>query len=180
MTITTAKWTLNDYHRMVDAGILDGRHVELLHGEIIEMSPEGPTHADLSGEAGAYLGQTLGGRAKIRDAKPITLPIASEPEPDIAVVEACSYREYHPYPEQIFWLIEFANTSLTKDLEIKRKTYADVGIIECWVVNLKTSTMIVFRTPLNGDYQIEETVTRGIIHPVAFPDISISVEKILP
>lgn len=180
MTITTAKWTLNDYHRMVDAGILDGRHVELLHGEIIEMSPEGPTHADLTGEAGAYLRQMLGDRAKIRDAKPITLPIASEPESDIAVVEACSYREHHPYPEQIFWLIEFANTSLTKDLEIKRKTYADVDIIEYWVVNLKTSAMIVFRTPLNGDYQIEETVTRGIIHPIAFPDISISVEKILP
>lgn len=84
-TVTTAKWTVEDYHRMIDAGILDDRRVELLNGEIIEMSPEGIPHADLSDEAAGYLRRLLGERARIRDSKPVTLPNNSEPEPDLCI-----------------------------------------------------------------------------------------------
>lgn len=55
MVATTAKWTLEDYHRMVEAGLLEGRAVEFLHGEIVEMSPEGTPHAAASSDAGEYL-----------------------------------------------------------------------------------------------------------------------------
>ncbi len=119
MTMIVAKWTIDEYHRMIDAGILSDRKVELLKGEIVEMSLEGEPHAYSSGEASDYLAKLLAGRAKIRQAKPITLPNDSEPEPDIAIVQPLGreYRQHHPYPGNIFWLIEYANSSLEKDLE---------------------------------------------------------------
>ncbi len=181
MTITTAKWTIADYHSMIEAGILRDRKVELLKGEIVEMSPEGESHAYCSSEAGDYLASLFGELAKIRHAKPITLPNDSEPEPDIAIVQPLGreYREHHPYPENIFWLIEYSNTSLEKDLETKSKIYAEVGIQEYWVVNLKKSYLIVFREPLDEEYLIKQTLTAGTINPLVFPDISVAVDRII-
>jgi Uma2 family endonuclease len=173
--------TTDEYHHMIAAGILCDRKVELLRGEIIEMSPEGEPHAYCSDEAGEYLAKLLEERAKIRHAKPITLPNNSEPEPDLAIVQRLGreYREHHPYPENIFWLIEYGNSSLEKDLELKNKIYAEAGIREYWVVNLKKSHLVVFREPLDGDYATKFTLTTGTIYPLAFPDISVSSEQII-
>jgi Uma2 family endonuclease len=181
MTVTTAKWTIDEYHHMVGAGILNGRKVELLKGEIVEMSPEGEFHAYSSDEAGEYLSKLLGERAKIRHAKPITLPNSSEPEPDIAIVQrlGAEYRQHHPYAENIFWLIEYSNTSLEKDLETKSKIYAEAGIQEYWIVNLKKLCLVVFRQPLDSEYTTKMTFTEGTIQPLAFPDVSISVSQII-
>ena len=182
MTVTTAKWTIDDYHRMIKVGLLESRHVELLNGEIIEMPPEGEPHAYYRTEAKDYLQEMLGSRVKIREGAPITIPTsASEPEPDIAIVQPLGreYLQHHPYPENIFWLIEFSNTSLGKDLDIKRKAYAAAGIMEYWVMDLKKRHLKVFREPLNGDYTSSSTLTTGEICPKAFPDITISVQRLL-
>jgi len=87
LAFVTAKWTLDQYHQMIDAGILAGHHVELLNGEIVEMPPEGELHAHLSSEAADYIRELLRGKVKVREIKPITLPNNSEPEPDIAIVQ---------------------------------------------------------------------------------------------
>lgn len=183
MTVTTAKWTLGEYHQMIDMGILEGRRVELLNGEIIEMSPEGPEHAQVSTDAAEYLREQLNQRALVRDAKPITLPISdSEPEPDLAIVQPLReiYRtQHHPYPENIFWVIEYANSSLAKDLDAKRKAYASAGIQEYWVVDLKHRALKVLREPDQGDYQFEQTLTNGNVYPLAFPDVAIAVQQLL-
>jgi len=166
---------------MITAGILEDRRVELLQGEIVEILPEGEPHAYFSSEAGEYLMRRLCDRAMVRLAKPITLPNNSEPEPDIAIVQRLGreYLEHHPYPDNIFWLIEYSESSLEKDLEIKRKIYAQVGIPEYWVVNLKRRQLIVFRDPQDGEYASRATLTGGIIYPLAFPDISISIDSIV-
>lgn len=182
MTLTTAKWTVEDYHRMIAAGILAGRHVELLNGEIVEIAPEGESHAYSSDEAGEYLIYLLGDRAKVRQGKPITLLVSnSEPEPDIAVVQRLGrdYRQHHPYPENIFWLIEYSNSSLSKDLEVKSKVYAAVGIPEYWVINLLSMQLTVFRLPTDEGYQSKESLTQGEIKPLAFPDVAVSIERLL-
>src|SRR4028118_384315 len=118
---TLAKWSVDDYHRMIEAGILRDRRVELLKGEIVEMSPEGEPHAYFSSEAGEYLTRLLGDCAMIRQSKPITLPNDSEPEPDIAIVQRLGreYLKHHPNPENVFWLIEYSDSSLDKDLQTK-------------------------------------------------------------
>ncbi|WP_414625009.1 Uma2 family endonuclease [Calothrix sp. CCY 0018] len=181
MTVTLAKWTIEEYHQMIEAGIFDNRRVELLKGEIVEMSPEGEPHAYFSSEAAVYLIRLLADKAMIRQEKPITLPNNSEPEPDISIVKPLGreYLEHHPYPENVFWLIEYSNSSLEKDLETKTKIYAEVGIAEYWVVNLKKRQLIVFREPSDGEYASKTTITEGTICPLAFPDIAVSVDMIV-
>lgn len=182
MSLTTVKWTVADYHRIIAAGILEERNVELIGGEIIEMAPEGESHAYCSDEAGEYLIYLLGDRAKVRQGKPITLPVSnSEPEPDIAVIQRLGqdYREHHPYPENIFWLIEYSNSTLSKDLGIKNQIYAAAGIAEYWVINLRTMELIVFRSPTDEGYQLRETLTQGNINPLAFPDVAVSINRLL-
>jgi Uma2 family endonuclease len=135
-----------------------------------------------SDEAGEYLTYLLGGRAKVRQGKQITLPQDnSEPEPDIAIVQRLGrdYREHHPYPENIFWLIEYSDSSLSKDLEIKTKVYAAAGISEYWVIDLRAIQLIVFRVPSAQGYQSKETLTQGEINPLAFPDIAVSIRRLL-
>lgn len=181
MTVTTAKWTVEEYHQMIAAGILDDRRVELLRGEIVEMSPEGEPHAYFSSEAGEYLMQLLGDRATIRSSKPITLPNNSEPEPDIAIVQRLGreYLKHHPFPENIFWLIEYSDSTLDKDLEIKSKVYAEVKIPEYWVVNLKKRQLVVFRDPQDREYTSKSTLTVETIYPLAFPDVAVAVDSIV-
>ena len=181
MTITVAKWTIDEYHQLVESGLLDDRQVELLKGMIIEISPEGMPHVVYCTESVKYLRILLRDKAEVREAHPITLPNDSEPEPDIAIVAAPSrqYLAHHPYPEDIFWLIEYSNTTLLKDLNEKRQVYAEAGIIEYWVVNLKSSELIVFRD-LDGDrYQSEIKLSTGNISPLLFPDLQIEVSKLL-
>jgi Uma2 family endonuclease len=181
MVVTTAKWTIDEYHQMIAKGILDDRRVELLKGEIVEMSPEGEPHAYSSSEVGDYLRGRLDDKAKIREAHPITLPNHSEPEPDIAIAQPLGreYLQHHPYPENIFWLIEYSESTLDKDLEMKRQLYAEVNIPEYWVVNLKNRTLIIFRDPQDGDYASKLTLTEGTVYALAFPEIALAVEKII-
>ena len=181
MALMTKTWTVAEYHRLVDEGILDDQPVELLHGEIVVMAPEGEPHAYGSDEAGEYLTRLLGERAKVRQAKPITLTaVNSEPEPDLAIVRRLGreYRDHHPYPENVFWLVEYANTSLSKDLDAKKRLYAAAGIPEYWVVNLRDMTVLVFRDPSAETYQTEQTLENGVIHPLAFPDLAVSVSRL--
>lgn len=183
MTVTIAKWTLDQYHQMIEAGILEGQPIELLNGEIIELAPEGLDHAQLSTDAADYLRSLLGNRALVRDGKPITLPSSnSEPQPDLTIAQPLRdiYRtQHHPYPENIFWVVEYANSSLAKDLDAKRKAYASAGIQEYWVVNLKQWVVVVLREPSQGDYQSEEAIAEGFIYPVAFPKVGVSVRQLL-
>jgi len=152
-----------------------------IRGAIVEITPEGKPHAYFSTGSGNYLVQLLGDRALVRPGKPITLLDDSEPEPDITVVKQLGqeYLSHHPYPENIFWLIEYSDSSLGKDLEIKRKLYADAEIPEYWVVNLQTRQLIIFRDPQYGDYATRVTLTEGTIAPVAFPDVLVSVAAIV-
>lgn len=181
MTLTVAKFKVDDYHRMINAGILDGRKVELLEGVITEMVPQGTPHAYYSDESGDYLSALLGDRAKVREAKPITLGDDSEPEPDIAIVERLGevYLQHHPYAENVFWLIEYSDSSLKKDLEDKVRIYAKHRIKEYWVVNLQEATLTVFRSPVEGSYQDQKAYSDGIIKPLAFPSLQVSVSRII-
>jgi Uma2 family endonuclease len=182
MTVTPYTWTIDRYHQAVQAGVFDDQPVELLNGEIVIMSPEGIPHAGYSSSAANYLRKQLGDRVLIREGHPITLSNRSEPEPDLAIVaplEQLYKTEHHPYPENIFWLIEYADASLIKDTEIKRKTYASTAIQEYWVVNLKVMELVVYREPIDGDYQSEQIFTQGTIVPLAFPEVTIAIQRLL-
>lgn len=176
---TLAKWSVDDYHRMIEAGILRDRRVELLAGEIVEMSPETPIHYNTAKRGARYLEELLTGRADVRFNGPITL-LDSEPEPDIAIVRLPEsiYNNRHPEPEAIFWVIEVANTSLKKDLDLKGSIYATAEIQEYWILDISSKRLIVFREPQNGQYVIEQTFVQGEVIPLAFPDVRVLIERL--
>ena len=177
---TQVKWSVDDYHKMIEAGILDDRKVELLTGEIIPMAPEGPPRTYYGGSLADQFRDKLKGRALVRAGRPITLA-DSEPEPDVALVKGDwnAYRFRHPYAEDVLLAIEISESSLSKDLKLKRAVYAAAGIKDYWIHNLKDSELIIFRESRDGDYQSEVRLQQGTISPLVFPDISFSVNQLL-
>jgi Uma2 family endonuclease len=121
----------------------------------------------------------LAGKADVRFNGPITLP-DSEPEPDIAIVRLpeSAYNNRHPEPDDIFWVVEVAKTSLKKDLDLKTAIYAIAAIQEYWILDLSNTRIIVFREPHNGQYVTQQVIREGAIAPLAFPDAQISVERL--
>ncbi|MEO1147277.1 MAG: Uma2 family endonuclease [Cyanobacteria bacterium J06638_22] len=180
MTVTLYKWTLDRYHAAIEAGVFEDQAVELLRGDIVVMAPEREPHACYSSEGAEYFRSLLGDRAAIRETKPITLPDNSEPVPDVAIVHPPlrRYLRHHPAPDEIFWILEYSQTSLTKDLGLKKDVYAEAGIREYWVSDLKNTRLNVFRNLSNGTYQTELTLMTGALTPLAFPDITITVERL--
>lgn len=177
------RWSVEEYHRLIAAGILtSNNHVELLDGQIVEMAPQDPPHASTTDEGSDYLKGLFAGRAKVRTQLPITISSSSEPEPDIAVVriDPNRYRNRHPSPEDIFLIIEIADSTLSYDRNRKAKIYAKAGISEYWIVNLNQQQVIVLRDPLGEDYQTERILeATETIAPLAFPEIAIKLQNML-
>ena len=164
---------------MIEAGIFSQRRVELREGEIIEVAPEGPIHYMLGDRGSKYLDSLLKGVAYVRHVGPITLS-HTERSPDIAIVRLPEdqYCKRHPFPEDIYWLIEIANSTLDRDLNEKKRIYAQAGIQEYWVINVSEKQLRVFRSPQGDNYLTQEDYTQGYLSSLAFPDIPISVEKL--
>lgn len=177
---TLAKWTIEDYHRMIEAGVLRSRKVELIEAEIIEMTPETPIHYNTASQSSNYLRDILRGKAAVRFNGPITLD-TSEPEPDIAIARLpeSTYNARHPGPQDIYWLIEVAKTSLSKDLDLKAAIYAAANIQEYWVLDLANPRLIVLREPQGRKYLSEQSCQTGLISPLAFPEVQVDIEKLL-
>jgi Uma2 family endonuclease len=194
---TLAPWSVEDYHRMIAAGILDDRAVELLEGQIYAMVPEGPEHTYSEQTLADRFRQLLRDRACIREDKPITLlDTDSEPEPDLAIARGTplDYVRRHPNATDLLLIVEIANTTLRTDLTRKRDLYARAGIPEYWVVDLQNRRLEVFRHPDGTTYGDRHTITTSTsdsnsdssretdraIAPLAFPDIAIALADILP
>jgi Uma2 family endonuclease len=178
--VSLVKWSVEDYHRMIAAGILSDRRVELLAGDIVEVSPEGPLYASRIRKVACYLRRLLDSLALISEAHPITLA-DSEPEPDVAIVRLpeSRYDDRHPGSNDIFWLIEISDSTVVKDLEEKKKTYAAAGIAEYWVININTNLLTVFRQPEGNEYAFKQELNQGEIAPLAFPSSVVLVERLL-
>ncbi|MBT9315763.1 Uma2 family endonuclease [Leptothoe spongobia] len=177
---TLTKWSVADYQHMRDLGILDHRRCELINGEIWDMAPEGAFHRFINDRGAEYLRRVLQSKAKVFEAHPIILP-DSEPQPDIAIVRLpdTRYLQRHPCPKDIYWLIEVADTTLSYDLDTKRKLYAGADIQEYWVIDVTKRQLTVFRDLQNDDFLTQRTASAGSIYPIAFPDIAIEVHKLV-
>lgn len=182
MTATQIRlWTVEEYHRMIDAGILTtDDKVELLDGKIIQTSHQSPPHAGTTQRTHCYLQNLLRGIAHIRTQLPITLS-TSEPEPDIAVVriDPNAYGDRHPGADDILLLIEISYTTLEIDRSEKALIYARANIADYWVLDVSEKQAYIFRNPTNSGYQ-QETVLKAnsAIAPLAFPEIEIPFSEL--
>lgn len=175
-------WTVDDYHRMAEAGILTtSDRVELLEGQIVEMSPQLPPHAATTQRVARYLDRLLEAIAYIRMQLPVTLKPNSEPEPDIAVVriDPNEYVERHPTPDDIFLIIEVADSTLLSDRKQKASIYAKAGVLDYWVLDVNTHQIYLFREPRTTGYQRESVIGKdSTLVPVAFPTVQISSNRL--
>lgn len=174
------RFTVERYEQMVEAGILtEDDRVELLEGEILEMSPIHPPHASVVEELMRVFFMLVGDRARIRVQDPIRLPPDSEPEPDVVLARPGRYSTRHPGPDDILLVVEVVDTTHRRDRR-KLRTYARSGVREAWFVDLPASQIEVHRDPTPAGYASVEIVGRdGTVTTLAFADVHLSVDEIL-
>lgn len=143
-----------EYDRLVDAGMFDDEHIELLDGVLVEMSPEGSVHSWLIQELTHVLARGLPEDLRLRVGHPWAANDISQPEPDLAVVPYRDYREEHASTAVL--VIEVATSSLAKDLGIKARLYAAAGVPVYWVVDLSAEVVHVHRRPVETGYEVVE------------------------
>ncbi|NET32238.1 MAG: Uma2 family endonuclease [Cyanothece sp. SIO1E1] len=151
-----------------------------MNGSIVDMKSKEPHYAYLTNSLARYLQVSLGNRARVRCNLPVTLPTV-ELEPDIAVVRQLGfeYQLHHPYPEQIYWIVDISESETPRDRELRRKTYAQFRIQEYWVLILETMEVRVFGAPQDGDYAWGMVCPPGFINPINFPDVPIDIYQLL-
>jgi Uma2 family endonuclease len=157
-------FTVAEWHRMGETGLFgEDARLELLDGEVIEMSPVGSAHASCVMALNSLLVAAVGDRAIISPQNPVTLDDRSEPQPDVAVLRRRPdrYWESHPSPEDILLLIEVSDSTLTFDRDQKALLYARAGVSETWVVDPTGSQIFVMRSPHPDGYHSIRVVGRS-------------------
>lgn len=178
-------WTVQDYHRMSEFGILaPDERTELINGQIVLMAAKGTPHVLALRLLAKVLDALLNGLPVfVSTQDPIQLDDFSEPEPDLAVVHGTvlDYADRHPRPEDLDLVVEVADSTLRQDCEIKDKVYAQAKIADYWVVDLKNRQLHVFRDPTPTGYTRHLILTEPQqISPLAFPELTLSLTSILP
>ena len=166
-----------EYDRLVELGVFEDERVELLHGVLVDMSPNRPGHASPIDRLNAILTPALSGRAIVRVQLPLVAHDESEPEPDVAVVPLGDYRSHHPAAAPL--VIEVALSSLNKDRRVKAPLYAASGFGEYWIVNVVEQVIETYLRPEAGGYVLVGRHAAGdVLRPEAFPDIAVSVADV--
>jgi len=176
-------FTVAEYNRMGETGIFsEDDRVELIEGEIIEMSPIGERHAACVDALAELFREQLQRQVIVRVQNPIQLGNYSEPQPDVALLKRRDdfYRRAHPTSQDVLLVVEVAETTLEYDRQIKAPLYAQAGIEELWIVNLADEQIEIYAQPANGAYQSQRQAGRGetINSPGTF-NLTLSVDEIL-
>jgi Uma2 family endonuclease len=183
MQLLRRKFTVEQYHKMVDSGILtEDDRVELIRGEIVEMSPIGTRHAACVRRLNTLFSRKLDKRALIDIQNPVELDDTSEPQPDIALLQPREdfYEERHPQPKDIFLIVEVADTTVKYDREVKIPLYAEDNIVEVWLVDINGQCVEVYREPTPDGYQTIQKFEQGQSLSIqAFPNVNITANEIL-
>ncbi len=156
------RFTVGSYYKMAELGLLDeNQQVELIRGDIIDMSPIKSYHAGTVNFLNRILTVTLDHQATVCVQNPIRLDNYSEPEPDLIVAKFRSdlYRRKHPTPTDALLIIEVADSSLQFDREVKGELYAKADIPEYWIVNLIDRQLEIYTKPTTASYQKRQVLT---------------------
>lgn len=180
---TKHRFSVKEYYRMAETGVLrSNARVELINGEIIDMSPIGPFHGGLVNRLLRILSPTSTDRWMVSAQNPLHLDDHSEPQPDIMLLKPADdeYTSRHPQPENVLLLIEVSDTTLEYDRAEKLPAYGRAGIAEVWIVNLNDLTLEVHREPHFTGYANKAVLRAGDqAVPLAFPGLRVDVAKLL-
>jgi Uma2 family endonuclease len=184
--------TREEYHKMSEAGIFGpDERVELLFGEVYKkMSPQSPRHASLIRRLEKSLGRVFNDDFECRSQLPLRAGAESEPEPDICIVPgpADDYWDEHPKAADAALIVEIADRSLRTDRGAKAALYAEAGVKDYWIVNVRDRIVEVYREPRaleGGDLSHGYTLVRlfrngDTLSPLAAPEARLAVGDLLP
>jgi Uma2 family endonuclease len=181
--ITRRRFTVEEYHRMAEAGILgEDDRLELVDGEIVEMAPIGRRHYGRVNRISHLFHRLFGDSVVVHVQNPIVLSEIDQPQPDIALLRwrADYYADVDASAGDALLLVEVADSSLLYDRQVKVPLYARHGIPELWLADLTQSLLMLYRDPTPDGYLTVQVLRIGDhIVPLAFPDVSIPVADIL-
>lgn len=181
--ISHKKFAVWQYYQMLESGILTEQdRVELIEGEIVQMSPIGPKHAACGNRLQMLFSRALPAGVFVASQYPVRLSDVSEPEPDLALLrgEPEDYENGHPGPADVLALIEVSVSTIEFDRTVKAPLYARSGIRELWILDLSALALEVYRSPSPAGYQQVRVYRRGqSIALQALPEIAFEVEVLL-
>ncbi|HEY2381399.1 MAG TPA: Uma2 family endonuclease [Terriglobia bacterium] len=182
--ISKKLFTVDDYHRMVAAGILrEDDRVELIRGEVLQMSPIGPPHNGTILRASHGMWEIVKNRALVGVQGSIRLDMYSEPQPDLYLLRPVAdfYTSRLAGPPDIFLIIEVADSSLEYDQDAMLLLYAQTGIPEYWISDIAGERVIAYSDLEAGVYRTVREFRRGeVLAPQLLPDCRIPIEILLP
>lgn len=162
---------------MAEAGVFapDAR-LELIDGEIFEMAPIGSPHAGTLRTLVRLFVTLSRDRAVVSAQSPLIIGSRSVPEPDLALLKPRTddYRASHPAAADALLVVEVSDTTLAFDAEIKAPMYLAAGVPECWVIDINSKCVRVFRP--EGSC----ILSQGKVTSIALPDVAISFATIFP
>lgn len=176
------RWTRADFDRVVDAGGFGPEdRIELLDGELWEVTPQGSLHATACGLVMQVLQKAFGQGSYVRVQFPVALDDVSEPEPDIAVVAGKPRDHAAEHPRTALLVVEISESSLSFDRGRKLTAYARNEIPEYWIVDLKSSRVEIHRDPAGPRYASKTILSPGeTVTPLHAPDAMIAIADLLP
>jgi Uma2 family endonuclease len=182
--LTRRRFTVDEYHRMGECGILsEDNRLELINGNIVVREPIRAYHAGTVARLNRLWTSRLGDRAIVNLQNPVQFPTEdSELQPDVILLRPREdfYTTAHPQATDVLLLIEVADTTLRLDRRIKIPLYARVGVQEVWLVDLTAARLEVHRGPLGDRYGNVRVLGRGErVSPEAFPDLSVDVADLV-
>lgn len=188
-SVQLKRWSREEYDRMIEAGIFaPGERVELIDGEIVEMSPQNSAHTTAVRLTEDALRTAFGLGFDVRTQMPLALDLYSEPEPDVAVVPGSprDYRDAHPTTALL--VVEVADTTEVYDRAQKGSLYARAGVADYWLLNLRERRLEVYRDPVpmpqaryGWGYQSGQHLSAAdVVSPLAMPQARIAVANLLP
>jgi Uma2 family endonuclease len=183
LQLTPRRFTAAEYYQMIDAGVFkDDERLELVDGEIVEMSPIGNPHATCVRRLNRLLNQLCGDRAIVDVQAPMIAGIRYVPQPDLALLrpKADYYASGTPTPPDCLLVIEVGDSSVEFDRQIKMPRYARGGVTELWLIDLPREVVVVYQDPLGDAYRHMQVFRRGEAIPVpAAEGALVPVESIL-
>lgn len=178
------RFTVGEYHCMIEAGVFaEDARVELIEGEVLQMAAKSLRHVAGVRRVQKVLSRSLGDAVFIAAQDPIQIGTHSEPEPDIVVAapSATDYEDHHPTPAEILLLVEVAETSVQIDRQRKLPLYAQAGIRQFCILNLRGGEVEDYRDPTPEGYRSKQTHTlKQSFNLVAFPKVRIKVADLIP
>lgn len=178
--------TVDEYHRLGETGVLDeDSRVELVDGRVVEMPPIGPRHMYNVNRLTQLFVLRLLGRMVLSIQNSVTFGRRLERQPDVTLLDPHAsdpsfYKTNRPRPSDVLLIVEVSDSTLQTDLEEKARQYAAHAVADYWVADLQGDQIWMHREPTPNGYASVRTLARGeTVSPLAFPDVSFTVDEIL-